>query len=212
MILTLKTFAVNKDNDYEKMASRVGQLRIFLNHLLAGDLPNQDYTQKDLAGFCRSLIDAQRGAEEGLTDGSWSVSPAPAELDEDDRIDYHFFPTYLALSLLVSSGSRFPALCQIPGYHEALERGFGFAVSENLQGYGFNSFFQEVEAVLILGAGGCARWLKDHPSCCPALLARLKELKADYQNRLDEERTLVDSGADYRGEYTLACTYLSCLD
>ncbi|MDC7240319.1 MAG: hypothetical protein PQJ50_08160 [Spirochaetales bacterium] len=211
MILTIKKFIVNKDNDYENMTSRVGQMRIFLDHILAGNVPNENYTADSLLAYCRSLIEGQRGAEEGLHAGSWSVSPAPAEIDEDDRVDYHFFPTYLALSLLVLCGEKDHRVREIPGYEEALAKGFSFAVSRNLEGYGFNSFFQQVEAVLILGSGGCTRWLKDHPESSPEMVSCLKDLAADYSERLDTNKTVLAFGGDYREQLTLACRYMEPL-
>ena len=211
MILTIKKFIVNKDNDYENMTSRVGQMRIFLDHIIAGNVPNEKYSSDSLLSYCRSLIEGQRGAEEGLEAGSWSVSPAPAEVDEDDRVDYHFFPTYLALSLLVLCGGKDPRVRELPGYEEALKKGFAFAVSRNLEGYGFNSFFQQIEGVLILGSGGCASWLKDHPDVSPEMTDCLKSLAADYKNRLETNDTVLAFGGDYREQLNLACKYMSPL-
>jgi len=208
MILTIKKFTINKDNDYEKMTSKVGQLRIFLEHILSGRVPNDSYSLDDLTGFCRSLIETQRSAVPGLADGSWSVSPAPGEITREDEMDYHFFPTFLALALLVTGGrkdSRIPAL---PGYEEALKRGFAFAITGNLDGYGFNSLFQQVEAVLILGSGGCISWLADNRNCCPELAVRLKELGDNFRHRLESGHTVLEFGGDYKAQFTLASQFL----
>jgi hypothetical protein len=211
MILTVKKFLINKDNDYESMTSRVGQMRIFLDHILAGRVPNAKFSQDSLLQYCRSLVEGQRDGMEGLDAGSWSVSPSPLEIDEDEKNDYHFFPTHIALATLVYCGEKDSRVLEIPGYDETLKRGFAFAVSADLNGYGFNSLFQQMEAVLILGSGGCPLYLKDNPDCCPAMLSRLKELGADFQQRLDSDDTVLSFGGDYKKQFTLACKLLESL-
>ncbi|MDC7235516.1 MAG: hypothetical protein PQJ58_19965 [Spirochaetales bacterium] len=211
MILTVKKFLINEDNDYERMTSRVGQMRIFLDHILAGRVPNEKFGKDSVLQYCRSLVEGQREAAEGLAAGSWSVSPAPGEVEEEDRIDYHFFPTYIALSTLVYCAAQDPRVSEIPSYHEVLKKGFAFAVSANLDGYGFNSLFQQLEAVLILGSGLCPAYLLEHPDSSPALLARLKELGAEYKERLEKNDTVLAFGGDYKKQFTIACTLLEPL-
>lgn len=211
MILTIKKFLFNKDNDYESMTSRVGQMRIFLDHILAGRVPNEKFSQDSLLQYCKSLVEGQREGMEGLDLGSWSVSPAPLEIEEDDKNDYHFFPTYIALATLVFCGQKDSRVLALPGYDEVLKKGFTFAVSANLNGFGYNSLFQQIEAVLILGSGACPAYLVDHPDCCPAMLKRLKELGEDFQNRLDSEDTILSFGGDYKKQFTLACKLLDPL-
>ncbi|MDA3957390.1 hypothetical protein [Oceanispirochaeta sp.] len=211
MILTIKKFLINKDNDYEKMTSRVGQMKIFLEHILAGRVPNENYSSDSLLSFCHSLVQGQRPAEPGLEEGSWSVSATAADIEDEDRMDYHYFPTFLALSLLISCGSQDSRVKEIPGYEDALKKGFGFAVSENLEGFGFNSFFQQMEAVLIMGSGGCPLWLKAHPDSCPVLVDRLGQLGNEFKSRLDKEDTVLPFGGDYKPQFMLACKLLAPL-
>lgn len=211
MILTIKKFQINEDNDYERMTSRVGQMRIFLDHILAGRVPNEKFTQDSLLQYCRSLVEGQRDEMEGLEAGSWSVSPAPLEIAEDDRNDYHFFPTYIALATLVYCGEKDSRVRDIPSYKDVLQKGFAFAVSSDLNGYGFNSLFQQLEAVIILGSGSCPSYLKRHPECCPKMLNRLRELGTEFQNRLDSGDTVLSFGGDYKKQFTLACNLLEPL-
>ncbi|QEN09295.1 hypothetical protein EXM22_15400 [Oceanispirochaeta crateris] len=211
MILTIKKFFPNKDNDYEKMTSKVGQMKIFLEHILAGRVPNEKYSADSLLSFCRSLVEGQRGSEAGLADGSWSVCSSALDIDEDDRMDYHFFPTFIALSLLISCASRDSRVKTIPGFDDALKRGFSFAISENLEGLGFNSFFQQMEACLIMGSGGCFLWLKEHPDCCPPMAEKLKQLGVEFKKRLSEGETVLPFGGDYKVQFQLACQFLAPL-
>jgi len=211
MILTIKKFSINKDNDYEKMTSKVGQMRIFLENILSGRVPNESYSSDNLYNFCRSLIEAQRPSGPELADGSWSVSPEPSEVAEEDRIDYHYFPTFLALSLLVSCGKKDSRIPALPGYNDALRRGFEFSMSGNLEGVGFNSLFQQVESILILGSGGCFSWLADNPECCPDLVGRLRELENVFRTRLESGDTVLDFGGDYKTQFTLVCQFLKPL-
>ena len=207
----MKKFIINKDNDYEKMTSRVGQMKIFLEHILAGRVPNEEYSADSLLGFCRSLVEGQRGGEPGLAEGSWSVCSSPLDIAEDDRMDYHFFPTFIALSLLVGCAGKDPRVRDIPGFDEALKKGFSFAVSENLEGYGFNSFFQQMEAILILGSGACPSWLQSHPECCPPMAQRLGLLGVEYKKRLDKGDTILSFGGDYKIQFQLATKFLAPL-
>jgi hypothetical protein len=212
MILTLKKFFVNKDNDYEKMASRVGAHRIFLENILAGNVPNEEYPLDQLVLYCRSLIDGQRAGVPGLPDGSWSVSPDPSGVSEEDCMDYHFFPTLIAISLLTLCAGKYPEeIGTLPGLEKALERGYAFILTGNLEGFGFNSLFQQVESILILGSGGCPAWLASHPDASPALVERLREIGQSYKNRLEKGDTLLSFGGDYKPQFALALKSLQPL-
>jgi len=212
MVLTLKKYFVNKTNEYEDMTSRVGALRIFLENILSGQVPNDEYGVEKLTRFCQSLIDGQRIGVAGLRDGSWSVSPDPSEISEEDLVDYHYFPTYIALSLLITCSEKYPEeIGSLPGLNEVLIRGFEFSLTGNLEGFGFNSLFQQVESVLILGSGGCIRWLADHPEVCPSLAARLKEIGGEYKSRLEKGDTVLPFGGDYKPQFTLALKTLEPL-
>ena len=212
MILTLKEFFVNKDNDYEDMASRVGARRIFLENILAGKVPNEKYGIGPLKIYCQSLIDRQRIGVPGLKDGSWSVSPDPLGVAEEDRMDYHYFPTFIALSTLIACSRKFPEeIGSLGGLEDALIKGFRFVAAGNLEGYGFNSLFQQVESILILGSGGCIAWLMEHPNASPELNIRLKELGAEFQNRLDSGDTVLSFGGDYKRQFSLAVKILEPL-
>jgi len=212
MILTLKKFFVNKDNDYSDMSERVGARRIFLDNVLAGKVPNDDYGVEKLIVYCQSLIDGQRKAVPGLNDGSWSISPDPSEVSEEDLMDYHYFPTFIAIAMLTACARKFPEeIGSLTGLDEAIVQGYKFAIGCNLEGYGFNSLFQQLESVLIMGSGGCISWLVNHPDACPGIVKRLREIAADYQSHLDKGDTVLSFGGDYKRQYTLAVTYLEPL-
>ncbi len=212
MILTLKKFFVNKDNDYEEMASRVGAHRIFLENILSGQVPNDEYGPDKLRSYCESLVQGQRTGVEGLEDGSWSVSPDPSEISQEDAMDYHYFPTFIALAILTHCSRKFPEqIGSIPGLEDALVKGFHFAASSNLEGFGFNSLFQQIESILILGSGGCPAWLKEHPEACPSLVERLREIGREYRKRLDSGDTALSFGGDYKPQFTLAVRFLEPL-
>ncbi len=212
MILTLKKFFVNKDNDYEDMASRVGAHRIFLENILSGRVPNEEYGIEKLKVYCQSLIEGQRIGVQGLKDGSWSVSPDPSGIAEEDKMDYHYFPTFIALAVLTACSRKFPdEIGTLPGLDEALARGYSFAISANLEGFGFNSLFQQIESILILGSGGCPVWLREHPEVSPAIINRLKEIGDDYKKRLETGDTKLSFGGDYKTQFTLAVKFLEPL-
>lgn len=209
MTLTVKKFFVNKDNDYEEMASRVGAHRIFLENILAGKVPNEEYSPEKLALYCASFIERQRKGVSGLADGSWSVSPDPSGVSEEDRMDYHYFPTFIALAILTICAEKFPEeIGALPGLEEALAGGYRFALTGNLEGYGFNSLFQQIESVLILGSGGCLKWLAARPEVCPGLNARLAEIAREYRTRLEGGDTALPFGGDYKVQFTLALKFL----
>jgi len=212
MILTLKKFFVNKDNDYGEMTERVGARRIFLDNVLAGKVPNDEYGVEKLLAYCQSLIDGQRKGVSGLEDGSWSVSPDPSEVSEEDLMDYHYFPTFIAIAMLTTCAEKFPEeIGSLPGLEEAILQGYQFALGCNLEGYGYNSLFQQLESILILGSGGCISWLAKHPEACPGMVKRLREIGADYQSLLDKGDTVLSFGGDYKLQYTLAVSYLEPL-
>lgn len=211
MVLVLKKFKINKDNDYEDLLSTAGRMKIFLENVLSGQVPHDTYKPETLFHYCRSLVEGQRGEEPGLAAGSWSVSPVPEEIGEEDAMDIHYFPTMIALATLVFCGNKYAEVRDIPGYEDSLKRGFGFAISGGLKGIGFNSFFQEMESVLILGSGGCPLWLKEHPEACPALAERLLELGREYALRLEKNDTVLEFGGDYKRQFVLALRLLEPL-
>ena len=132
-----------------------GALYATLEALSQGRIPNRNYTFSDLEALMKSLVQEQRKPGEFLVwGGSWSLIDIDEHAPSDVRVDLIFFPTYMVVSLMCLFFRRFPERsARIPGFEDALHRGFHFASARNLDGHGIEGGSQRMEAVRILNHG-----------------------------------------------------------
>jgi hypothetical protein len=126
--------------------------------------------------YLNSLIDGQRDKLTGGTkSGSWCVAPDDL-MDSDARIDFIFKPTYLAVATLSIAKINYPLITNsIANYDEKLKNGLQFCTYRNLQGHGYDSIIQMIDAYKILSMGKV-----------PLLLYRNPELSMDLKKVLDD--------------------------
>lgn len=193
-MVLLKEFKKSVDDDYEHMSAVTGSLRLVLKALKNGLIPHKSYTEKDLIAMSRSLISNQEA------DGRWSVHRPEDTVSEEDAVDFIFFPTQIACSILSHVKLNFKDL-KLSGIDEALSRGLKFSVSNKLNGFGFNSHFQKLESLIIFIEGSVAELLNSDPRICPSLYDRMIELREEIQGMVDSGNTEMEYGGDYREQY-----------
>jgi len=128
-MVLMKEFKKSADDDYENMSVVTGNLRLILKALKNGLIPHKDYTSEELIALSKSLINHQE------ENGSWPVHRAEDKINEEDEVDFVFFPTQIACSIL-SYVKQNCNISELSGLDETISRGLKFSVSKNLEGYG----------------------------------------------------------------------------
>lgn len=193
-MVLMKKFYKSKDDDYENMSKITGSMRLVLKALDKGLIPHAQYTEEQLIAFSKSLISQQED------DGSWRVNKTDVIISEEDEMDFVFFPSQIAASIL-SFVKQNHSISELSGIEEAISRGLKFAVSRKLEGYGYNNPFQTLESIIIFIEGSVIELLNQDPRICPSCYNRLIELKEEIQDLVDKGDTKMEYGGDYKEQY-----------
>ena len=119
------TFKTEASHDVDEMLKLVNDMETFLNILANKEIPDDDITAS-----CESLIDGQRNDIKGLKKGSWAVSPDIDGMGSDARMDFIFFPTFIAIAILTLVKTDHPALTEgLYGLNSAMKKGYRNATS-----------------------------------------------------------------------------------
>jgi len=167
-------FEISNEHDVNKMSTLVDVMSEYL-FLLSED-ENNLLQNNSLNFYLNSLVDGQRDKLTGGTkSGSWCVAPDDL-MDSDARVDFIFKPTYLAVATLSLAKIDYPLITNsINNYDEKLKNGLKFCTYRNLQGHGYDSIIQMIDAYKILSMGKV-----------PLLLYRYPELSIDLKRVLDD--------------------------
>lgn len=193
-MVLMKKYYKSKDDDYENMSKIPGSMRLVLKALANGLIPHSQYTEEQLIAFCKSLISKQE------IDGSWKVFKDDFTVSEEDLIDFVYFPTQIACSILSHTKQKH-STADLSGIDEALSRGLKSCMTNNLEGFGYNKIFQKLETIIIFIEGSVVDLLNQDPRICPSCYHRLLEMKEEIQNILDTGETMMEYGGDYREQY-----------
>jgi len=210
MLYVLDKFRVCEDMDFENQGAIVGLMKDVVTYLKEDKIPNEKYTIDNLIIYMNSLVELQR--EEDIVKNSWSVSPEPQNTPVDEEVDFHFFPTYLGVAALSLFKQKFPdEYSKISGADKALKNGMKYAVSKKFAGFGFNSDFQRLEAVILLSKGMVAELLIKEPQFCPELLEELKLVLAEVVEAVKNKKIVNEFGVNLGNEYKAILIGLDCL-
>jgi len=198
----IKIFRIGNKFDIKSMSQKVNDMKNLLEKIAIGEIPNEStYTLSDLKKFCKSLIRNQRNELKSIRPGSWCIVPteiAEEGMPSDARVDFVFFPTYLAISILTRVLLDYPEVPkQIPNYYEVLRKGFIFATYRKLRGHGYNAESEMIEAIKILSLGKVPKYLALNPDFCPEMLQILKDIKKELTEALEKGETKGPWGEDY---------------
>lgn len=163
------------------MQVMVERMRLILDGLHEGEIPGEKLTEKELEGLCRSFIEGQREDLTGFED-SWSVLPPKFSLGVpgDALVDFVYKPTYLAISILTKVMTNHPELSgSIPGYEEALRRGYRFSTLRRLMGHGFGAEGDRIETLALFEKGGVLKFVSENPEFSPEMSRLLQEIRTE---------------------------------
>jgi len=127
-------------------------------------------TQAEVTNYCRYLLAHQRGRVIKMSPGSWGLPENLGMPSSDARVDFIYFPTYIAVSTLVLAWQRYPELSdQLPDFRQQLRQGMKFMVGRHLRGSGYDADRQLVEVIEILALGKVFDFVKQQPTFFPEL-------------------------------------------
>jgi hypothetical protein len=160
-----------------KEMSRVLQDMIeVLEGLESCRLPDrQEYTCDDLRAYLVSLVESQRGElalghGSQILAGSWSINSFCEDMPSDARVDFIFFPTYVAVATISRCLLEFPLLAaSVPGLAPALQRGLEFACHRELAGHGREAAEDKRKALNLFYLGWVPLLLWQNPDFCPRM-------------------------------------------
>ncbi len=210
MIYVLDKFRICRDMDFEHQGAIVGLMKDVLTYLQKDKIPYKKYSMDDLKNYIRSLIELQR--KEEIIKDSWSVAPEPENTPEDEIVDFHFFPTYLAVATMSLFKQKYPdEISDISGFDNALKSGMYYSVSKKFKGFGFDSDFQRLEAAILLSKGKVAELLLREPELCPPLLEELRLVLSEVTEAVKNKKIVNDFGINLGNEYKSILIGLDCL-
>lgn len=196
--------------DFEHQGAIVGLMKDVVTFLKKDKIPYEKYGMEDIRGYIQSLIELQR--IEPIVEGSWAVAPEPEETPEDEVVDFHYFPTYLGVATLTLIKTKYPEIAsEINGFEKSLLRGMKFSVKNRFNGYGFNSSFQRLEAVILLSMGDVPLFLKDNPDYCPELLSEIKAVRSEVVKAVENREIINEFGINLGNEYKAIIMGTDCL-
>lgn len=170
----VREFKISTDADICEMHAISRGMRRLLSRFASGRIPSREYRVSDLKRFCESLVRGQRNDIRGFKPGSWCLAPT-AEMPEDARVEFVFFPTYLAVAILTLFRRRYPDFArEIQGFDKALLAGMQFCTYRGLEGHGYQTEKEKIDAFRTLLQGGVLEYLTENPSVCPELLRILR--------------------------------------
>ena len=168
------------------MQVTVERMRLVLYGLHGEEIPSEELTEKELERLCRSLIMEHRKDLPGFED-SWSVLPPKNNhgAPSDARVDFVYKPTYIAISILTRVMIDHPEISdRIPGYKEALRRGYRFSTLRRLMGHGFGAEGDRIENMELFENGGVIGFLSENPEFSPEMHRLLQEIITIYLQKI----------------------------
>jgi hypothetical protein len=184
-----------------------------LDRLADGSIPNEsDYTVETLKRFCKSLVRRQRPELPGVKAGSWCLTPDGADMPSDARVEFIYFPSYLAVSILTRVHMDHPEISEsIPGYMDALRNGLRFSTYRGLMGHGFDRYDEMLMTLKFFEKGRVIEFLRSDPDFCPEMVELLRNIRDFMKNALKNRKTKSPWGIDLRNSYRWAVELLQDL-
>lgn len=141
-----------------------------------------------IEAFASYLVAAQR-LDPGLGGmrGSWLIPEDPG-MPADARVDFAYFPTYIAVAWLILARQRHPDILQQERrLDRAIKRGLRFATGRRLMGHGYDASRELLAAVRVLALGQVFSFVREKPEFAPQFMALIEEVEDRLVNHLPTE-------------------------
>jgi len=128
------------------------------------DFLNDTNNKEEVRELCISYIKGQRNDIEGLKKGSWCVAPNIDGMKGEERADFVYRPTYIAISVLTLIAKKYPDIPDsVENFWEVLKNGYDFASGRNFKGHGYEAESGLRETMKIFKKGGVIDFIKSNP-------------------------------------------------
>jgi len=208
----LKEFKCYETVELEAMTNTVAEMQDILDKLDNNEIPSANYPLESLIMFCTSLVNGQRNDMEHFKKGSWSIAP-DEPMPSDARVEFVFFPTYIAIAILSKFMQLFPEeASSIATYRSAISMGLLFSTHRRLSGHGYDAVEGMVQAVTILDKGDVPKLLSDDRELSYEMFVLLRSIKSDLDKNITEGRCTAGWGdADFTNKYQQVSEMLDIL-
>ncbi len=180
-----RQFRWSRRHDLETVLARSGELQALCEELAAGRLPGPDYPLEDLVAFAHSAVARQRGEDGFARAGSWAVTPDGEDLPKDARHDFIMRTTWHVVAILTWLRQHHPqAAASVAGLDQAIQRGLGYGLLNDLVGPGRYGSDATLEALRLFEQCGLTRLVEADPAFSPQLRELLREHKRRYAEAL----------------------------
>ncbi len=163
--------------------------------------PAADLNMLQWRDYLTSLVAGQRFDLSRSKPGSWCVAVDDNDMPKDARVDFIWFPSYVAVATMIQASQKMPdVIARITGFEDSLRHGLEFVANTRLSGHGYGEPIERCEAIHLLFSAGVFDFIKREPHFSPAFLAMLKQVKQELQERIDKKQTVVwtrDFSEDY---------------
>lgn len=194
----LKQFVPLEAVDIDEILALVEAMEEIVEALDEGVIPNDsDYTMKDLSGYVLSLVEGQQRTGTHVKPGCWCVVRDEEPMLSDARVDFVYRPTYAAVATLSRTLCDFGTIAmETPRFLSALKAGMKFATYRGLGGHGYEWDQGTIESLRILSLGKVPWLLERQSELSPKLLALIREVSSDMQQRLKTGEAIGGFGED----------------
>jgi len=197
----IKEFKYYETINLEGMTNTVTQMQEILEKLANNEIPNVDYSLEKLVCFCSSLVENQRNEMSSVKKGSWSVGP-DERMPSDARVDFVFFPTYIAVAILSKFMQLYPAEAKlILDFKKVISRGLFFSTYRRLLGHGYDATKDMIKAIEILDMGDVPKLLVTERELSFELFMLLRDIKFRVDGYLDQGNVTAGWEQDFTEEY-----------
>src|SRR5690625_4725281 len=149
--------------------------------------PPRSVSQPDRGLCVLSGSSPAPGSRSGGMRGSWLIPEDPG-MPADARVDFAYFPTYIAVAWLILARQRHPDILQQERrLDRAIKRGLRFATGRRLMGHGYDASRELLAAVRVLALGQVFSFVREKSEFAPQFMALIEEVEDWLVNHLPTE-------------------------
>ncbi len=138
--------------------------------------------------FTQRLMALQRhDTAPAMKTGSWAI-PRDAAMPSDARVEFVYFPTYIAIAWLCLIRQDYPDIAaRLGGFDRTLSQGLRFASYRKLRGHGHEANEQCLDAVEILALGKTFSCVRADPSISRAFRNTIDDVETSITEKMPQD-------------------------